>query len=391
MKEELCAFILLLATTTARQVSISNSKPRLTTSGKVVDAHSGNIVGPVNGTYFLYGEWYGDGNFDVTHAVDLPKLAVYTSTTLTSGSWQFRGLLHNNTSPGWVDSPLWPWAPRGAWYVPSAVYSEARQKFVIYWTASQAECCEAQWGVAQSDDGVHFQLLSLNQTASMNSSLDGSFLFLDDDGSGYVAYTAMQAPGLRGHVVAIDRLSPDLLSSSGERVFLFPDFFVEGAVLFKRRGLYYVIYGSCCCACRQGSGAVVSTAPTIRGPWTRQTRDANCNADAPVCAGMPDGQIAHERPLGHLTISAQGTAVSVLPSGGTDDATVLWHGQRWLSGPHNPPACTTLCDPPTGVCQQAPNYVKGADFDYWIPLAFDSAGKVMQFTPFVDEFRISLL
>lgn len=28
------------------------------TAGHIVDAHSGNIVGPVNGTYYFYGERY---------------------------------------------------------------------------------------------------------------------------------------------------------------------------------------------------------------------------------------------------------------------------------------------------------------------------------------------
>ena len=36
-----------------RNVTISNSLPRMDTTGAVVDAHSGNIVGPINGTYFL--------------------------------------------------------------------------------------------------------------------------------------------------------------------------------------------------------------------------------------------------------------------------------------------------------------------------------------------------
>jgi hypothetical protein len=64
----------------------------------------------------------------------LPKLAVYSSPDLTSGSWEFRGLLHNNTDPGWAASPQWPWAPNGAWYSPWAVWSEARQKVVLYFT-----------------------------------------------------------------------------------------------------------------------------------------------------------------------------------------------------------------------------------------------------------------
>eukprot|EP01052_Picozoa_sp_SAG31_P072688 SAG31_NODE_31676_length_365_cov_0.973684_1_plen_55_part_01 len=33
-------------------------------------------------------------------------------------------------------------------------------------------------------------------------------------------------------------------SSSGETVAVLPDYFVEGAMLFKRKGRYYVMYGS---------------------------------------------------------------------------------------------------------------------------------------------------
>ena len=34
-------------------VTISNKEPRLDATGQPVNAHSGNIVGPINGTYFL--------------------------------------------------------------------------------------------------------------------------------------------------------------------------------------------------------------------------------------------------------------------------------------------------------------------------------------------------
>jgi len=200
----------------SKQVTISNKMPRLDINGKVVDCHDGSIVGPLNGTYFLYGEWYGENNFAVNGNNALPKLSVYTSTNLTSGSWEFQGLLHNNTNPSWSASKEWPWAPNGAWYSPSAVYSKEREKFIIYWSASQAECCVAQWGVAQSDDGIHFELVSMTGTSSMNSSLDGSSLLIDDDGVGYVMYDAMKAPGHPDHIIAIDKLSPDLLSSSGD-------------------------------------------------------------------------------------------------------------------------------------------------------------------------------
>ena len=99
----------------------------------------------------------------------------------------------------------------------------------------------------------------------------------------------------------------------------------------------------------EGSGAVVSSATKITGPWVRQARDVNCKVGAPICAGMPDQEVDKIRPLGQLTIPAQGIAISRLPKAGLKGEDVyLWQGMRWLSGEHNPKQCTTLCNPPTG-------------------------------------------
>ena len=188
-------------------------------------------------------------------------------------------------------------------------------------------------------------------------------------------------------------------------------------MLFKRKGRYYAIYGSCCCACRAGSGAVVSSAPNISGPWTRQARDVNCQADAPVCAGYiragdmpadrhrvsptrinfvgkPSFEKRSRKPTavvaqGNLTISAQGIGMTTLKGKGGEDI-FMWNGMRWLSGEGNPPKCSALCTTDTGDCKQQPGYHPGTDFDYWIPLEFDEEGTVQQFKPFVDEFQLAL-
>ena len=358
----------------------------MTTDGRIVDAHDGNVVRRGD-TYYMFGEYFGDGNFVVANNTRHPKLAVYTSKDLLL--WEFRGLLHNNSGrEHWAASGHWPDFPAGAWYSPSAVWSEVRQKFVLWWTASPAECCSAKWGVAESSDGVHFDLISLNRTASIQTSLDGSALLVDDDGRGYVAYSAMNASGMRDHTVFIDRLAPDLLSSAGEAVARFPDSFVEGAMLFKRRGRYYVLYGSCCCACKQGSGVVVHSAPSIRGPWTRQAADLNCKLGVPICAGMAARPSLH-RPQGGLLVAAQGIGLSVLPLASNESA-YIWHGQRWLSAPHAPPRCTSLCHAARGECAQPADFAPGRDFDYWKLLEFDEYGRIRPFGQFVDEFKLDL-
>lgn len=203
----------------------------------------------------------------------------------------------------------------------------------------------------------------------------------------YISYDAMQAPGHPDHIIAIDRLSPDLLSSSKELMAIMPDSFIEGTMLFKRKDRYYVIYGSCCCACRQGSGAVVVSATNLKGPWVKQQRDVNCQANVSICAGMAAEPALH-RHTGDLTIAAQGIGISTIK--GADETIYIWNGMRWLSGPHNPPACNTLCSPATGVCAQDPSYRTASDYDYWIPLQFDAEGAVQQFEDFVDEYTLTL-
>ena len=200
----------------------------------------------------------------------------------------------------------------------------------------------------------------------------------------------MGASGTRkDHTVGIERLTPDYLAPAGVQVGPYlPDYFVEGVMLFKRGKTYYVMYGSCCCACREGSGAVVLSATSIAGPWTRQARDINCNVNATICAGMaPEDR---SRPTGQLTVSAQGIGISMIPNATDGTTTYLWSGGRWLSAPNNPPKCDSLCQSATGECAQSPAYDKGADFDYWIPLQFGADGQIGQFGTFVDAFQLNL-
>ena len=160
-------------------------------------------------------------------------------------------------------------------------------------------------------------------------------------------------------------------------------------MLFKRKGIYYLMAGSCCCACRAGSGAVVWRSNSIEGPWEQQIRDVNCQLDVPICAGAPaEYPLSLSRPTGHLTIAAQGITISTLRLRNGETA-YLWNGNRWLSGPNHPPDCPQLCQAPEGICAQH-NYHAGDDLSYWIPLEFDSNGYVLPFAPFVDEFQLDL-
>ena len=56
-----------------------------------------------------------------------------------------------------------------------------------------------------------------------------------------------------GHIVSIEKMTPDLLGTTKINVTgFFPDDFVESPSLFKRKSWYYLTYGSCCCGCQEG-------------------------------------------------------------------------------------------------------------------------------------------
>ena len=94
---------------------------------------------------------------------------------------------------------------------------------------------------------------------------------------------------------------------------------------------------------------------------------------------------------GKITINAQGVGLSVIPPATPGGEPVyMWHGERWLSAAHNPPACPDECQPSTGACAEPAGYVKGQGFMYWIPLEFDDKGNVMMFKPFVNNYTVAL-
>jgi hypothetical protein len=362
------ALALWLAPAAARLVTLSNALPRLDTDGNVIDCHSGNMVA-VNGTFFWYGERY-DNVSGVGPSPPLlrPRLVVYTSSDLLA--WQNRGEVFST----------WPNYPYGTFFTPWAIYDAARDQFVLWFNAYEHGCCLGDWGVATSRDGLRFDVLSMHVKGKYGA-VDCNSVFVDDDGAGYVLYTSEDAD----HTHSIEALTPDYTNTSGINLGLFGERYTEGGVLFKRGSTYFAGFGSCSCFGRNGSGWVVHAAPSPRGPWTRQARDANCAlaaADA-VCGGYG------ERAGDPITVAAQGIGLSLIPLA---DGSVahLWSGERWLSAPFNNPTCPDECQKQTGACADDPRYVKGHGFSYLIPLAFAADGAVEQFAPFVDEFTLDV-
>ena len=63
---------------------------------------------------------------------------------------------------------------------------------------------------------------------------------------------------------------------------------VESRAASERHGHYYLIYGSTCCFCAEGGGAVVQVAEHPLGPWRKTGVDLNAwNQGFPLGCGRP--------------------------------------------------------------------------------------------------------
>lgn len=338
-------------------VTLYNDRPRYDIYNQYVDAHDGMILYQ-NGLYYLYGEYYNETTGQSFPWPNAPILSVYTSVDLVS--WTFRGNVLPPNATG-VASTQW---------IPNVFYDTKTSRFIMWFGSGD-------WCSATSYDGISFNLAVAHFTSRLSGGTDGTGTFIDDDENktGYVIFAALSNnPGMTGHLVSIERMTDDYLSSTKVNVSgFFPDGYVESPALFKRNGIYYATYGSCCCACRGGGGIVVFTSSSIYGPWTRQSpyADVNCLvSNATICGGFG----ARTTDRADLVYNAQWWGVSLIPTlvNNIPTTTYLFTGRRWLSGINNPSGCDDMCgnNGNPSACT-ASNYYLRSDLDVWYPFEFD--------------------
>ena len=143
-------------------------------------------------------------------------------------------------------------------------------------------------------------------------------------------------------------LSADLTAAaSPAAVYEMPNGGVEGPAMFKRDGLYYLLVGRGCCACRGGSNIEVYTSSAPLGPY--QSRgDVGSNTTAAFDAHSPYNYVTR----------AQQTKVFTVPA---PDGTLqyVWLGNQWV----------------TSALSGAP---RNHDLLFWAVLKFDTAGMIEQ-------------
>lgn len=325
----LCVLALVLPTRLSGQagvnVSIDNQHPRRDIHGQILDVHDGALE-YFRGKFYQYGTHYGktDGlgkeNFFVC----------YSSPDLTH--WKFEGKILSG--------------PPRIYYRPHVKYNSMTRKYVLWYNADN------EYGVATADrpEGP-FTIVNPNVPLKFSEHGVGDFdLFVDNDGTGYVTYTAYIEKPREAHavdhpdhhVIVVERLAPDFLSSAGENSGIVAGN-VESPALFRRRGTYYLLFDNTCAFCKDGSGVRVYRSTSPLGPYTY---DNNINIPALQSA---DGQLwtLPGTGRGNAIVHAQQLGVAEVP---TATGTVyMWMGDRWHSTPDN---------------------VKGHDFQVWLPLTF---------------------
>jgi len=155
----------------------------------------------------------------------------------------------------------------------------------------------------------------------------------------------------------------------------FPEYFVEAPAFFKRGDTFYALFGHCCCFCYQGSGIMVYTAKSLKGPWRPQCSDvqsggscldssgdlaciadeaAELNSSIPVGGSPTSGQgCNYKNKPEHSAVRAQQNFVITLNAGGKEQ--FIWTGDRW---------------------QQSPDGLKGHEGQTWNLLDFDADGNI---------------
>ena len=310
----------------SRSVTLSNVQPRRDTKGRIVDAHDGSLE-YFKGRYYLYGTHYGN-----TNGLGKTNYYVcYSSPDLIT--WKYEGRLLSDREAR-------------MYYRPYVKFNRLTRKYVLWYNADN------EYGVALSDQPAGpFRIVNPNVRLKYSIGGVGDFgFFVDTDGTGYIAYVAhvtakMETAAIaepQHHQISVEKLAPDFLNSTFQNSgFIAGN--VEAPALFRRQGLYYLLFDNTCAFCATGSGVRTYTSSNVMGPYTYR---GNINI-LPSDAAHGQSWTVPGSGRADTILHAQQTDVTELPS--TAGPIYLWIGDKWGS---------------------TPDGIKGHDFQVWVPLQF---------------------
>jgi hypothetical protein len=316
---------------------ISNVQPRTDINGQIIDAHDGCLEF-FNGAYYLYGTRYGNSDgFGKTN-----RYVCYSSPDLET--WTPHGEILQDATPR-------------VYYRPYVIFNKLTKKYVLWCNA------DSHYTVAVSDTPTGPFIIKNSNVQVKNGDSQGDLgLFVDDDGTGYITYSycpaivdfSVTTEPIKHHQICVEKLTPDYLGSTLESTEPIAGN-VESPAMFKRNGVYYLLFDNTCCFGSDGSGARVYTASKPLGSFTYR---GNINIKAASARDLPSPFTTPASGRPDCIIKAQQTDVATLPT--FHGPIYIWMGDRWGS---------------------RPDKIKGHDFQYWSrPLEFDSDGMIKQLT-----------
>lgn len=244
--------------------------------GNAVDAHDGEIA-CFNGTYYLYGTSYDCGFAWQDETAPFCGFKVYESKDLRN--WVDKGFLFD------AKTAIWQSRCDGKTYGcfrPHVVYNQ-KTKLYVLWINVYDNCSGYRVFTSAAATGPFLEVaepkLAVNADMPAGGLNNGDHdTFVDDDGKAYLAYTDWRRNG----AIVIEQLSDDYLTGIGKCFRDVTDKRTEAPCLFKRNGLYYVIYSDPNCGYCGGTGSSYKTAKSLLGPWSEPIEISNNS-----CGGQP--------------------------------------------------------------------------------------------------------
>lgn len=194
----------------AGRVTISNLKPRLSTTGEIVNAHDGTVRW-FDGKWYMHAAQYGECADPPHHGCEMTgptrsqscgfhpnhNVSTWTSPDLSSGSWEFVGHAMQCTQ-----------APNcGILYRPHLVWNPNTNLYVLFWNYvnKAGKYAGDAAATAKSPAGPFTIASPLINTTYPTGDFD---VFVDKDGTGYMIYGD-------AHLNFIEKLTPDFLHGTG--------------------------------------------------------------------------------------------------------------------------------------------------------------------------------
>jgi hypothetical protein len=268
-------FVAPSAADAAYSTTVTNFDQRFDVHGNAVDAHDGEIS-VFGGTYYLYGTAYDCGYNWQGAGTPFCGFKIYTSTDLVH--WADRGYLFDPTASTWQTRCN---GNTYGCFRPHVVFNAATGRYVL-WVNVYDNSVGYRVFTATSPTGPFTEqavpTLAVNNSAPAGGVNNGDHsVFVDDDGTAYLAYTDGRSYG----DVVVERLDPAYLTGTGAFVRLHQSA-TEAPAMFKRNGVYYLTYSDPNCGYCGGTGTSYKTATSPLGTWSAGTK---ISTDS--CGGQP--------------------------------------------------------------------------------------------------------